>query len=107
MTLTPSGTGSCSSATPATSTLGISPVVAGDVRTDGIVDVYRNSGPFGDFGTAANSRAMRGLRVPTRLWRESVSCYAMTGGPLASDSLCAYVPEDWDGKTGKPDITDD
>jgi len=85
---------------------GFLPKAAGNVRTDDIVDVYRNADLF------------EALRDRSRLSGKCGACeyrhvcggsrsraYATTGDPLASDPLCAYEPPGWDGETGQPDIT--
>src|SRR5690606_33219674 len=72
------------------------PVSAGNVRTDDLVDVYRNS------------RLFRALRDRSRLKGKCGVCefkqvcggsraraYAMTGDVLEADPLCAYVPAGW------------
>ncbi|WP_237561333.1 TIGR04053 family radical SAM/SPASM domain-containing protein [Halostella pelagica] len=77
---------------------GFLPAAAGDVREDSLVDVYRHDELF------------QSLRNPDALGGKCGSCpfrfvcggsrsraYAHTGDPLASDPLCAYVPEEYDG----------
>lgn len=73
---------------------GFLPISAGNVRTDDVVDVYRDHELF------------RQLRDPDRLTGKCGMCefrvvcggqrgraYAVTGGPFASDPACAYLPE--------------
>lgn len=80
---------------------GFLPLTAGNVRTDDVVDVYRNHPLF------------RSLRDPEQLTGKCGACefrevcggqrgraYAVTGNPLASDPACAYVPAGW---TESPD----
>jgi radical SAM protein len=75
---------------------GFLPVRAGNVRRDDVGDVYRTSPVF------------TGLRDPSALGGKCGACpfkricggsraraNAMTGDPLASDPLCAYVPKGW------------
>lgn len=75
---------------------GFLPLSAGNVRTDDLVDVYRNHELF------------RALRDRDRLKGKCGACeyrsvcggsraraYAMTGDPLEADPLCAYVPPAW------------
>jgi radical SAM protein with 4Fe4S-binding SPASM domain len=75
---------------------GFLPRSAGNVRTDDLVDVYRNHELF------------RALRDRNRLKGKCGVCefrnvcggsraraYALTGDPLESDPLCAYVPLAW------------
>lgn len=75
---------------------GFLPVVAGNVRDDDVVEVYRDHALF------------RALRDPDRLAGKCGACefravcggqrgraYAVTGDPLASDPACAYVPAGW------------
>jgi AdoMet-dependent heme synthase len=77
---------------------GFLPMVAGNVRTDDVVEVYRSSPLF------------TGLRDPDRLTGKCGVCefrdvcggqrgraYAVTGDPYASDPACAYVPPAWRG----------
>jgi radical SAM protein len=74
---------------------GFLPMRAGDVRTDRIAEVYRSSPLFrqlrgddlsGKCGACPFRRVCGGSRA---------RAYAMTGDPLASDPLCAYVPKGW------------
>jgi radical SAM protein with 4Fe4S-binding SPASM domain len=75
---------------------GFLPISAGNVRTDDVVDVYRNHELF------------RALRDPGRLAGKCGACdfrevcggqrgraYAVTGDPLESDPACVYVPDGW------------
>jgi radical SAM protein len=77
---------------------GFLPIVTGNVRTDDVVDVYRNHALF------------RALRDPSALTGKCGACefrevcggqrgraYAVTGDPLASDPACAFVPPGWGG----------
>ncbi len=77
---------------------GFLPLVAGNVRHDDVVDVYRSSDLF------------RGLRDPERLTGKCGACefrsvcggqrgraFAITGDPYASDPACAYLPPAWTG----------
>ena len=72
---------------------GFLPLTAGNVRTDDVVDIYRNHPLF------------RSLRDPDQLTGKCGACefravcggqrgraYAVTGDPLASDPACAYIP---------------
>ncbi|MFN8074170.1 MAG: radical SAM protein [Kineosporiaceae bacterium] len=75
---------------------GFLPLVAGNVRTDDVVGLYRDSPLF------------RSLRDPAALSGRCGACefrevcggqrgraYALTGDPLASDPACAYEPPGW------------
>jgi AdoMet-dependent heme synthase len=75
---------------------GFLPISAGNVRTDDVVEVYRDHALF------------RALRDPDRLSGKCGVCefrdvcggqrgraYAMTGDAFASDPACAYVPSRW------------
>jgi radical SAM protein with 4Fe4S-binding SPASM domain len=77
---------------------GFLPESAGNVREDDLVETYREAPLF------------RRLRDPDRLRGKCGACsyrglcggsrsraYAVTGDPLASDPLCAHVPEGYDG----------
>jgi radical SAM protein with 4Fe4S-binding SPASM domain len=77
---------------------GFLPDSAGNVRTDDVVDAYRNADLF------------ESLRDPDALEGKCGACpfrtvcggsrsraYATTGNPLESDPLCPFVPEDYDG----------
>ena len=77
---------------------GFLPEAAGNVRETSIVDCYRNADLF------------ESLRGPDALGGKCGACefrgvcggsrsraYARTGDPLASDPLCSYVPEGYDG----------
>ncbi|EMA53535.1 TIGR04053 family radical SAM/SPASM domain-containing protein [Halococcus thailandensis] len=77
---------------------GFLPQAAGNVKHEDVVDVYRESELF------------RRLRDPDALRGKCGACeyrhvcggsrsraYAYTGDPLASDPLCAYLPDEYDG----------
>ncbi|WP_181687007.1 TIGR04053 family radical SAM/SPASM domain-containing protein [Halorhabdus salina] len=77
---------------------GFLPKSAGSVREASVVDIYRNADLF------------ERLRDPTKLQGKCGACefrfvcggsrsraFATTGDPLASDPLCAYVPDEYDG----------
>jgi radical SAM protein with 4Fe4S-binding SPASM domain len=77
---------------------GFLPESAGNVRERSVVDCYRNADLF------------ERLRNPDTLEGKCGACpyrgvcggsrsraYAHTGDPLASDPLCAFVPEGYDG----------
>jgi len=77
---------------------GFLPESAGNVREESVVDLYRDSALF------------RRLRDDDALEGKCGACpyrgvcggsrsraYAATGDPLASDPLCSFVPEDYDG----------
>ncbi|WP_435118512.1 TIGR04053 family radical SAM/SPASM domain-containing protein [Halolamina sp. C58] len=82
---------------------GFLPEPAGNVRTDSLVDLYRDSPLF------------EKLRDPDALSGKCGACefrnvcggsrsraYATTGDPLESDPLCPYVPEGYDGPLPNP-----
>jgi radical SAM protein len=84
---------------------GFLPKSAGNVREEGLVSTYRNAPLF------------EGLRDRDRLTGKCGACsyrhvcggsrsraFATTGDPFASDPLCAYVPEGYDGPL--PDVKD-
>ncbi len=77
---------------------GFLPESAGNVRKESVVEIYRNADLF------------ERLREPEDLTGKCGACgfkhvcggsrsraYAHTGDPLASDPLCPYVPEGYDG----------
>jgi radical SAM protein len=86
---------------------GFLPKSAGNVREESLVDLYRQSTLFED------------LRDPDALDGKCGACeyrnvcggsrsraFAYTGDPLASDPLCAYVPESYDGPVSEQSISD-
>ncbi|MFC7210344.1 radical SAM protein [Natronoarchaeum sp. GCM10025321] len=77
---------------------GFLPMSAGNVREESVVELYRNADLF------------EGLRDPDALTGKCGACpyravcggsrsraFATTGDPLASDPLCPFVPEEYDG----------
>lgn len=75
---------------------GFLPLVAGNVRTDDVVALYRDH-PL--FRSLRNPGALKG-RCGACEFREVCGgqrgrAYALTGDPLASDPACAYVPKGW------------
>lgn len=87
---------------------GFLPKAAGDVRTDDIVDVYRNADLFEALRDRDRLSGKCGVCEYRHVCGGSRSrAYATTGDPLASDPLCAYEPAGWGGETGQSDITGD
>jgi radical SAM protein len=72
---------------------GFLPLSAGNVRTDDLVEVYRTHDLFrslrdrGRLAGKCGACEFRGVCGGSR-----ARAFAMTGDPLASDPLCAYVP---------------
>jgi len=84
---------------------GFLPESAGNVREESVVDVYRDSELFSS------------LRDPDALSGKCGACeyrglcggsrsraYACTGDPLASDPLCAYVPDGYEGPLPRQEV---
>lgn len=85
---------------------GFLPQKAGNVRSESIVDIYRDSDLF------------RSLRDPDALRGKCGACeyrhvcggsrsraFAYTGDPLEADPLCAYTPETYDGAPPEQSFT--
>ncbi|GAB6859985.1 TIGR04053 family radical SAM/SPASM domain-containing protein [Haloplanus litoreus] len=77
---------------------GFLPVSAGNVRETGLVDCYRTADLFTDLRDPDALRGKCGACEFRGVCGGSRSrAYAETGDPLASDPLCAYVPDGYDG----------
>jgi radical SAM protein len=77
---------------------GFLPESAGTVPEDDVVDVYRNSDLFESLRDRDRLRGKCGACPYRAVCGGSRSrAYATTGDPLASDPLCPYVPEGYDG----------
>ncbi|WP_135822816.1 TIGR04053 family radical SAM/SPASM domain-containing protein [Halostella litorea] len=77
---------------------GFLPESAGDVREDDLVDVYRDADLFESLRDPDGFRGKCGACPFRNVCGGSRSrAYAHTGDPLASDPLCPYVPEGYDG----------
>ncbi|GAB3695834.1 TIGR04053 family radical SAM/SPASM domain-containing protein [Halorubrum pallidum] len=77
---------------------GFLPESAGNVRTDHVVDVYRNAPLFESLRNPDALRGKCGACSYRRVCGGSRSrAYAYTGDPLASDPLCPHVPDGYDG----------
>ncbi|WP_096388958.1 TIGR04053 family radical SAM/SPASM domain-containing protein [Halopenitus persicus] len=77
---------------------GFLPESAGNVRDRSVVDVYRNADLFEDLRDPDAYRGKCGACEFRHVCGGSRSrAYATTGDPLASDPLCPYVPEEYDG----------
>lgn len=73
---------------------GFLPVIAGNVRTDDLVQVYRESPIFTSLRNRALLTGKCGVCEFVRVCGGSRSrAYAMTGDFLASDPFCAYTPK--------------
>lgn len=77
---------------------GFLPESAGTVRDGGLIDGYRESGLFQALRDRDTLRGKCGACEFRHICGGSRSrAYAHTGDPLASDPLCAYVPDDYEG----------
>jgi len=77
---------------------GFLPDSAGTVPDESIVDVYRNSELFERLRDRSELRGKCGACEFKHVCGGSRSrAYATTGDPFASDPLCSYVPEGYDG----------
>jgi radical SAM protein len=77
---------------------GFLPESAGNVRDQGLVETYRESDLFTSLRDTDALRGKCGACEFREVCGGSRSrAYATTGDPLASDPLCAYVPEGYDG----------
>jgi radical SAM protein len=82
---------------------GFLPESAGNVRERSVVDIYRDSSLFQQLrdrdalSGKCGACEFRGVCGGSRS-----RAYAHTGDPLASDPLCAYVPDSYDGPVPGP-----
>jgi radical SAM protein len=77
---------------------GFLPKPAGNVREDDVVAVYRDSELFTSLRDREQLKGKCGACEFKHVCGGSRSrAFATTGDPLASDPLCSYVPEDYDG----------
>ncbi|WP_248897060.1 TIGR04053 family radical SAM/SPASM domain-containing protein [Haloplanus halobius] len=77
---------------------GFLPESAGNVRETSLVDCYRESDLFTSLRNADALRGKCGACEFREVCGGSRSrAYARTGDPLASDPLCAYVPDGYEG----------
>jgi radical SAM protein len=74
---------------------GFLPLRAGNVREDRLADVYRSSPIFRELRHGALSGKCGACPFRRVCGGSRARAYAMTGDPLASDPLCAYVPPGW------------
>jgi radical SAM protein with 4Fe4S-binding SPASM domain len=72
---------------------GFLPLVAGNVRTDRVVDVYRDSDLFRKLHDPTHFEGRCGMCEFHSLCGGSrARAYAATGNPLAADPFCGHVP---------------
>ncbi len=77
---------------------GFLPVSAGNVRTESLVEVYRKSELFQRLRNRDELTGKCGACPYRAVCGGSRSrAYAYTGDPLASDPLCGFVPDGYDG----------
>lgn len=75
---------------------GFLPIPCGDVRTDNLIDVYRNDPLFQRLRDASALTGKCGECEYRQVCGGSrARAYAMTGNALASDPLCSYIPPGW------------
>jgi radical SAM protein len=72
---------------------GFLPLIAGNVRRNNLVDVYRNSSIFQSLHSPSTFKGKCGhCEFSTLCGGSRARAYAATGDPLASDPLCLYEP---------------
>jgi radical SAM protein with 4Fe4S-binding SPASM domain len=77
---------------------GFLPASAGNVRDDSLVELYRSSDLFQNLRDRSQLTGKCGACEFREVCGGSRSrAFAVTGDPLASDPLCPYVPEGYDG----------
>lgn len=77
---------------------GFLPLSGGNVREEDVVDVYRESALFTSLREVDGLGGKCGACPYRRVCGGSRSrAFAYTGDPMASDPLCPYVPEGYDG----------
>jgi len=87
---------------------GFLPAAAGNVREASIVDIYRDTELFESlrepdaFGGKCGACEFRHVCGGSRS-----RAYAYTGDPLASDPLCPYVPEGYDGPLPEQSLSEE
>ncbi|HEU4565080.1 MAG TPA: TIGR04053 family radical SAM/SPASM domain-containing protein [Gemmatimonadaceae bacterium] len=75
---------------------GFLPIKAGNVRTDDIVDVYRNSPLFAELRDRTRLKGKCGVCEFQKVCGGSrARAYGMTGDYLEAEPFCAYVPPRW------------
>lgn len=73
---------------------GFLPVPAGNVRTDNLAEVYRNSPLFRTLRDRSQLKGKCGVCEYVKVCGGSrARAYAMTGDPLESEPFCVHVPE--------------
>ncbi|QLD91053.1 TIGR04053 family radical SAM/SPASM domain-containing protein [Natronomonas salina] len=83
---------------------GFLPEPAGDVREESLPSIYRESDMFERLRDRDALRGKCGACEYRHVCGGSRSrAYAATGDPLASDPLCAYLPEGYDGPLPRDD----
>jgi radical SAM protein with 4Fe4S-binding SPASM domain len=79
---------------------GFLPKSAGNVREESVVDIYRDSELFETLRDRSNLQGRCGVCEYRQQCGGSRSrAYAHTGDPFASDPLCPYRSDGWDGET--------
>jgi radical SAM protein len=74
---------------------GFLPLRAGNVRTDRLADVYRQSPLFRELREGTLEGKCGACPFRQVCGGSRARAYALTGSVLASDPLCAYVPRGW------------
>jgi radical SAM protein len=73
---------------------GFLPLVAGNVRTDKLTDIYRDSPVFRELHTPSHFKGRCGVcEYHTLCGGSRARAFAYTGDPLESDPFCAYEPK--------------
>lgn len=85
---------------------GFLPETAGNVKHENIVDLYRESDLFQRLRDPDALRGKCGACEYQHVCGGSRSrAYAYTGDPMASDPLCAYIPDEYDGTLSDQQFT--
>jgi radical SAM protein with 4Fe4S-binding SPASM domain len=73
---------------------GFLPLTTGNVRSDNMVEVYRNSPVFRELHTPSHFKGKCGVcEYRTLCGGSRARAFAYTGDPLESDPFCAYEPK--------------
>ena len=74
-------------------------VVGGNIRSESLADIYRNSAPFCRVRDYARIRGKCGMCEFKAICGGSrARAYALTGDPMRSDPFCSYQPAAWQNR---------
>ena len=80
-------------------------LVGGNIRSQSLADIYRDSPVFRACATSRNSKASAACANSNVCGGSRSRAYAITGDPMRSDPYCVYQPAAWQARRSRGKTT--